>query len=332
MQWNLDDWTILKAEHFELLSSYIRSATERGIYYKDQRLIQCFKKYMNSKQCLFKTEHDTLLLARHFKYINNKIFKLMIPPIHLHGDEQVELQALLQCLKKGIDSNVTKEYAIKHGLEFSTVSQFVGGREVIYEKDAMNLEGKDYRKLRYERNRFKKLLETEGITLVLDHPYDDLRKLNEKWIALKGKDYGEFGYVIENRRFFHPHIRNFTLLSEGLPIASQLYVSFTDHTWYCSASITDFEHPHSLRVQRSMKIEVFNHVEGLERILTGGWTEEGLRESKTTIPHKILTKVRARGYSKLDADYWQRIELLKGKPAKKPKKPKKPSPALFFDV
>ena len=133
--YDLEHWSPLEKEHFLLLVPYIRSSTERGNYLKDQRLIQCFKKYVNSRQCLFKIEKDTLFLARHFKYINNRIFKLIIPPIHLHGDEKIELEALKECLSLGISSNVSLEYAKKHGLKHSKVSQYEGGREVIYERD-----------------------------------------------------------------------------------------------------------------------------------------------------------------------------------------------------
>ena len=319
---NLDKWTVLKNEHFALLASFIKSATDRGIYYKDQRLIQCFKKYVNSRQCLFKIENDTLLLARHFKYINNRIFKLMIPPIHLHGDVNVELEALRQCLSNGISSNVTKEYAQKHKLKYATLSQYVGAREIMYER-GMDLSGKKFKKQRNERNKFINRISRGETELVLDHPYENLRELNEIWSSQKGKDYGEYGYVIKNIEVFKDHVRNLTLLCNGTPIVSQLYICFNDHTWYCSSAISDFENPYSHGVQRQMDISIFDYVQGLQRVLIGGWTEDGLRRSKLSIPHTLLTKVRAKPFVKLEDEYWMKIEELKGKKAgKKPKTPK----------
>ena len=323
-QYDLNIWTPLKNEHFTLLAPFIKSATDRGIYYKDQRLIQCFKKYVNSRQCLFKIEHETLFLARHFKYINNKIFKLMIPPIHLHGDEQIEFLALNECLSAGISSNATKEYAQKHKLKYATLSQYVVAREVMYERD-MNLGGKRYQNIRHERRKFFKRIEQKETELVLDYPYEKLMPLNEVWIKQKGKDYGEYGYVIKNIEFFKDYVRNITLLSNGKPIASQLYVIFNEHTWYCSSAISDFENPYSHGAQRQMYINIFDYVEKLQRVLPGGWTEDGLRKSKLSIPNKILTRVRLKPYVQLDEDYWQRIELLKGK-SKKSKVSVKDSP------
>ena len=261
---------------------------------------------------MFKIEKDTLFLARHFKYINNRIFKLIIPPIHLHGDEKIELEALKECLSLGISSNVSLEYAKKHGLKHSKVSQYEGGREVIYERD-MSLKGKSFANVRNERNNFLKRVKQGEIEIAFDYPYEKLSALNDLWVSQKGRDYGEYGYVIKNIDMFKDHVRNMTLLSEGVPIASELYVCFNDHTWYCSSAISDYNNPLSYGAQRQMYINVFDFVDGLQRVLPGGWTEQGLRRAKLSIPNKVLTKARATPFIKLDDDYWLRIESLKGK-------------------
>lgn len=303
----MKSWSRLEVNDLPLVWQYISKALERGLENYNYNLIECLWIGGSNSTLLFKTVDDVLCVSRHACY-GVRTNKLLFPPISLSGDEEKEVQVMRDLLRMGTTARVPKSYAIKHNLDHSNESQWSGGHEIIYTKEALNLKGKSYATERAECNKLKRFISEGKIEVVENAPLKELLPLSSRWKKQRGYEEGLFDLIWKEKEVLKPHLNNFSLRYEGKIIYTSLLLSLSKGVLISPCAMTDFSSSPLSSLQKATKILLLESDPSLTKIIEGGYDSEGVKNSKKAIPHKVNKQVRLVSPKKLSKEEWDNLK------------------------
>lgn len=254
-----------------------------------------------SNSILFKIENDTLFVGKHGAMMGY-FFKLYFPPIHLYGNEDIEREAIDKCTKEGLSLRMDGHKADQWGINTKKIPEYEGACEVFYHRD-YDLSSKRYKNIRAERKHFLHRIECKDIEVVVDYPLGKLLSLNEVWLKQQGYKKSVFDYCYHNQKDI-PNLTNMTILDKnGDPITSILYVVFSRSKWHGIGAVSDYEKAKS-GLQRQSYLHLFDLHHEVDLMIAGGYRSEGVKFSKTAIPHTIVEVRNVPSQIKLTKQMW----------------------------
>lgn len=301
----MDSWITFQPQHAPKLWAIIASALKGGLFCYNFNLIESLWIGGTNSTLIFKIHQDTLCVARHSQIMGNRIVKLLFPPIPLNGDEERSAQVMRDLLRLGVTARVPKEYAVRHEFDHATESQWKGAHEIIYTRESLNLTGKKYSTERSEYNKLRRLISKGEIEVVTDLPLKSLTSLYSSWLEQQDYKEGIFSLFQKEKAELGPsHLKYLALRTGDGIIFCSLFLSLCEGVLINPCSMTDFRKSPVPSLQKTTALLLFEQDPSLQTILVGGYDAEGVKASKSAIPHEVIKQVRLKSPKKLSKEEW----------------------------
>jgi len=303
----MNEWLFINEENIPMLFEYIQEAYRRGFLYGELNLYECLK---YPKKRMFKIEEGCLVLIRRSSMFHTYNLKLIIPPLSLDQNYDVEEKLLKKYLNAGFSCFMNEEF-LKAGHDYEvSKTEAWGGVEFKYTREILNLGGKKYQNIRNTISRYEKLIK-EG-------------KIIRKWVNYDpqmDQVYTKWNVQTEYKedRSFIPYLK---MLPENLKVLChydengklfhfQVNLKVLDNVWNAVHKIKDYDYFKELNFGWLVDYILYKEHPEIEILLLGATqkSEKELFFSKSRLPYQYMqNKVNIR-YRKTTKEDYNNIAL-----------------------
>jgi len=303
----MDGWLFINEDNIPMLFEYVKEAYRRGFLYGELNLYECLK---YSKKRMFKIEEDCLVLIRRSIMMNNNTLRLIMPPLSLDKNYDVEEKLLKKYLNAGFSCYTNEEF-LKAGHDFEVYKKRDnGGVEFNYTREILNIGGKKYQNIRNTISRYEKLIKEGKIIRKWINFDPQMGQVYTKWNVQTG--YKEVKSFIPYLKMLPENMKVLCHYDEnGKLFHFQVNLKVLDNVWNAVHKIKDYDYFKELNFGWLVDYFLCKEHPEIEFLLLGA-THEGEKElffSKARLPHQYMQNKVTIRYRKTTKEDYNNIVL-----------------------